>query len=198
MSSTAASSLLDQLARFAASVTGTSAAVIDVLGRRSDPTPVRAVFGLTRDQAEVVAKFDSTLRPSTLRPGPGLTVLPDLPQDARFTLGDWDSSLPPPRFLAHRTLLSPGGERVGFLCVLDQDARPGLTDAQATALSHVADLVIADRKREQRHLHLMHVANRADRHRRGSLPLPRRGARAHLADDRIGRVDPRDQPLQPG
>jgi len=160
MSSTAASSLLDQLARFAASVTGTSAAVIDVPGRRSDPTPVRAVFGLTRDQAEVVARFDATLRPSALRPGPGLTVLPDLPQDARFTPGEWDSSLPPPRFLAHRTLLSPGGERVGFLCVLDQDARPGLTDAQATALSHVADLVIADRKREQRHLHLMHVANR--------------------------------------
>ena len=68
---------------------------------------------------------------------------------------------PRPRFLVHQPLLSPGGERVGFLCVLDQDTRFGLTEGQALSLSHVADLIMADRKREQRHFHLMHVANRA-------------------------------------
>ena len=44
---------------------------------------------------------------------------------------------------------------------MDPAARPGLTEAQATSLSHIADLIMADRKREQRHTHLMHVANRA-------------------------------------
>ncbi len=162
MSPTAAGSLLDQFARLAASVTGTSAAVIDLLGRRSDPAPVRAVFGLTRQQAEMATRFDAVLQSCS-----GLTVLPDLTQDARFTSEGFDPAsacapgLPPPRFLAHQTLLSPGGERVGFLCVWDPSVRTGLTEAQAMSLSHVADLIMADRKREQRHLHLMHVANRA-------------------------------------
>ena len=156
MSPTAMGSLLDQLARLAASVTETSAAVIDVLGRRSDPTPARAVFGVTQHQADVVARLDVILQS-----GAGLTVVPDLMQDERFTAEHLAFGLPPPRFLAHQMLLSPGGERVGFICVLDPEARPGFTSAQAMSLSHVAGLIMADRKREQRHFHLMHVANRA-------------------------------------
>lgn len=155
MSPVAAGSLLDQYARLAASVTGCSAAVIDVLGRRSARIPVRAVFGLTRDQADIAAELDAVLQPCS-----DLTVLPDLMHDARLT-ERWAAAPLRPRFLAHQTLLSPGGERIGFLCVLDQDARSGLTELQALSLRHVAELIMADRKREQRHLHLMHVANRA-------------------------------------
>ena len=155
MSPVAAGSLLDQYARLAASVTGCSAAVIDVLGRRTARLPVRAVFGLTPDQADIAAELDAVLQPSL-----GLTVLPDLMHDARFT-ERWAAEPLRPRFLAHQTLLSPGGERIGFLCVLDQDARAGLTELQVLSLGHVAELIMADRKREQRHLHLMHVANRA-------------------------------------
>lgn len=155
MSPVAAGSLLDQYARLAASVTGCSAAIVDVLGRRSARIPLRAAFGLTPDQADSAAELDAVLQPCS-----GLTVLPDLLLDARLT-ERWAAEPSHPRFLAHQTLLSPGGERIGFLCVLDQDARPGLTKLQAVSLHHVAELIMADRKREQRHLHLMHVANRA-------------------------------------
>jgi diguanylate cyclase (GGDEF)-like protein len=87
--------------------------------------------------------------------------VPDMTQDDRFDGRTAAFEHPRFRFLAYMKLISPGGERVGSICVLDEAARPGLTPAQVISLKNIASTVLADRLREQRHLHLMHVADRA-------------------------------------
>jgi hypothetical protein len=148
--------LLDDFARLAANIAGTSASVIGVRGRRNDPGPRPAVFGLLREQATMFVEIDRILASS-----PRLTVVPDLPRDERFAAQTPAFGHPVPRFLGHLKLLSSGGERIGFICVVDQSPRPGLTEAQAASLEHIAGMIMADRQRQQRHLHLMHVADRA-------------------------------------
>lgn len=148
--------LLDHIARLAASSGGTSAAVVAVLGRRKDPGPRRASHGLSREQSLAVAELDRIF--ST---GPALTVVPDLTMDERFSSNAMVFEHPRLRFLVHINLLSSGQDRVGFICLLDKHARPSLTEAQLASLGHIADMVIADRRREQRHLHLMRAADRA-------------------------------------
>lgn len=131
-------------------------AVVGVLGRRSDRGPGLAAFGLSHDEASALVEIDKTLAA-----GPSLTVVPDLIHDPRFAANDATAKRHRVRFLGHLKLLSAGGERVGFICVADQASRPGLTDAQAASLDGIASMIMADRRREQRHLHFMHVANRA-------------------------------------
>ncbi|MBS0562680.1 MAG: EAL domain-containing protein, partial [Proteobacteria bacterium] len=63
----------------------------------------------------------------------------------------------------HINLFSSAGERIGYICLLDTAPRPGLTVPQRASLQQIAALVAADRKREQRYLHVMHVADRAIR-----------------------------------
>ena len=148
--------MLDDFARLAANVAGTSAAVIGVRGRRNDPGPTLAVFGLLLEQATIFVEIDRILASS-----PRLTVVPDLSQDERFATQTPAFGHSLPRFLAHLKLLSSGGERIGFICVVDHSPRPGLAEAQAASLEHIASMIMADRQRQQRHLHLMHVADRA-------------------------------------
>ncbi len=146
--------LLEQFARLATNVAGTSAAVVGVLGQRKGLAPRRAAHGLSREQLLIFRDIEAILDS-----GPGLMTIPDLTADERFDGVVFDQ--PHRRFLAYMKLFSPGGERIGFICVLDENPRSGLTEAQLTSLGHVASMVIADRQREQRHLHLMHVADRA-------------------------------------
>jgi diguanylate cyclase (GGDEF)-like protein len=149
--------LLEHFARLAANVTGAPMAVISVLGRRSDGGPTSAAFGISVDQLSIINEFDRILRPD-----PVLAVVPDMTRDPRFAdMRDSACAHPNLRFLCHLKLLPWAGEPIGFICILDKTSRPGLTEAQATSLSLIAGMVLADRRREQRHLHLMHVANRA-------------------------------------
>ncbi len=148
--------LLEHFARLATNVAGTSSATIGVLGRRKELEVTRAGYGLSRDQSTMIQDIEGILDA-----GPDLTVVPDLAQDERFgarTALFEQSGL---RFLAYQRLISPGGERVGFICLIDGKARSALTEAQVTSLGQIASMIMADRQREQRHLHLMHVADRA-------------------------------------
>jgi len=131
-------------------------AVIGVRGVRSDHGPTLAAFGLTPEEASAVVELDAMLAAD-----PSLTVIPDLGRTERSEVGVFAAQPIAPRFAAHLKLLSAGGERIGFICVLDQAPRPELTQAQAASLDDIASMVVANRRREQRHLHFMHVANRA-------------------------------------
>jgi diguanylate cyclase (GGDEF)-like protein len=148
--------LLEHFARLAANVTGTSMAVIGVLGRRSDGGPTLASFGMSADQLSAISEIDRILQSN-----PVLTVVPDLARDPGFDITALVRAHSTIRFFCHLKLLASAGQPIGFICVLDGTPRPELTDAQATSLNHVAGMILADRRREQRHLHLMHVANRA-------------------------------------
>ena len=148
--------LLEHFARLATNVAGTSSATIGVLGRRNELEVTRAGYGLSRDQLNAIQDIEAILDS-----GPDLTVVPDLTQDARFGARTAIFEQSGLHFLAYQKLISPGGERVGFICLVDGKARPALTEAQVASLGQIASMIMADRQREQRHLHLMHVADRA-------------------------------------
>ena len=148
--------LLEHFARLATNVAGTSAATIGVLGRRKELEVTRAGYGLTREQLNAVQDIEPILAS-----GPDLTVATDLAKDARFGEKAALFEQLGLHFLAYMKLISPGGERVGFICLIDRQARQELTDPQTASLGQIASMIMADRQREQRHLHLMHVADRA-------------------------------------
>jgi diguanylate cyclase (GGDEF)-like protein len=148
--------LLDHFARLAANDAATSTAVVAVLGRPRDRAQRRASHGCSREELAVIDEVDRILS-SSAEP----TTVPDMALDDRFTAAMATLDGPRPRFLYHINLSASGSDRVGFICLMDEHPRPGLTEAQAASIGHIADMVIADRRREQRHLHLMHVADRA-------------------------------------
>jgi diguanylate cyclase (GGDEF)-like protein len=154
--STKSGLLLEHFARLAANVAGTSAAVVGVLGRRSDRNPKLAAFGLSQEQLHAVVELERLIGEDS-----GLTIVPDLAQDMRFAVAASPLMQLDLRFAGHLKLLSAGGENVGFILVLDPAPRDALTEAQAASLGDIAGMIMADRRREQRHLHLMHVADRA-------------------------------------
>lgn len=147
---------MEHFARLAATAAGTSMAIIGVRSRRSEAGPTLAAFGMSADQASAVAALDGLLTSQD-----SLTVVPDLTRVEAFRVTPLLASPAAPRFLAHLKLLSAGRERIGFVCVLDNMPRPALTDPQAASLDDIAGMIVADRRREQRHQHFMHVANRA-------------------------------------
>jgi diguanylate cyclase (GGDEF)-like protein len=148
--------LLEHFARLAANVAGTSAAVVGLLGARKSLGPGRAAFGLSREQLAAFMEVEAVLASC-----PKLTIVPDLAEDHRFHQMTAAQDHLGIRFLANMQLISPGGQQVGYICLLDRSARSNLTEAEIASLGHVASLVMADRRRAQRHLHLMHVADRA-------------------------------------
>ena len=148
--------LLEHFARLATNIAGTSAAVIGLAGVRKGLGTRRGAFGLSSEQLAAFREVEAILATC-----PKLTVVPDLTRDARFRPATAAHEPLRQRFVANMQLISPGGHQVGYVCLLDANPRPNLTEAQIAALGHIASLVMADRQRAQRHLHLMHVADRA-------------------------------------
>ena len=148
--------LSEHFARLAANVTATSAAIVGVFGGKKDPGTRQASFGLSREQIIAVRDIAAILAAE-----PALTVIPDMAQDGRFEGVGRVFEPAGLGFLTHMKLFSSGGELAGFICLFDPAPRAGLTETQIDAIGHIAGMIMADRQREQRHLHLMHVADRA-------------------------------------
>src|SRR5258708_4853020 len=148
--------LLEHFARLATNVAGTRATVVGVPGQRKGLQARRVAYGISRDELPVVDKIDAILSR-----GPDLTVIPDVTKDDRFDFLAVGFDPPRYRFVVYMKLIAPGGAHAGFICLLDETARPGLSEEQTVSLGHVAGMIMADRRREQRHRHLMHVADRA-------------------------------------
>jgi diguanylate cyclase (GGDEF)-like protein len=148
--------LLEHFSRLAANDTAASAALVAVFRQRNGRDIRQAAHGLSRQGIAVVADIDRIAAGAA-----DWTVVPDLARDARFAQLQPTLAHLGYRFLVHINLLSSGGERIGFICLLDETPRPALNETQTASLHHIAAMVVSDRKREQRHQHLMHVANRA-------------------------------------
>ena len=122
--------LLEHFARLAANVAGTSVAIVGVQGRRSDRSLTLAAYGLSPDRPAAILGIDKILQSES-----GLVAVPDLARDARFQVQSRLPELSDLRFMAHLKLLSAGGERIGFIAVLDPTPRDGLTDAQIARIA---------------------------------------------------------------
>jgi len=149
-------SMLDHFARLAASATETSTGVISLVGRRTASSQTRMKFGLSRQIAGLAAMSHNILGHFST-----LTVLSDMREDAMLADNELVTGPLQFRFMACLPLISPSREHIGVICIMDAAVRDGLTSAQTASLSHIANLITADRRREQRHTHLMHVVDRA-------------------------------------
>jgi len=101
-----------------------------------------------------------------------ILVIPDATRDervrdTRFVAGD-----PGIRFYAGAPLRTSDGYRIGTLCVLDSEPRPGVDAGELTHLAHLADLVVDElelrrevRRREEREKELESAREEADRAR---------------------------------
>ncbi len=71
------------------------------------------------------------------------TVVGDLREDERFADNPWVVGDPNIRFYAGHPVAAPGGERLGTLCVADQEPRP-TNEFDAEALAELAAMVEAE------------------------------------------------------
>ncbi len=148
--------VFDHFASLAAKVTGAGAAVVYIAGLGSAHPARQSSHGLSRRD------LDATILLDEMRGWPdGLTIIPDMGRVGRLANDTLVKGHLHLRFVAHLPLVAPSGERIGFVCVLDQLSRSSLTSLETASLQQIADLIVADRKREQRHAHVMHVANQA-------------------------------------
>ncbi len=152
---TRADPVLEHLARLAADVAMAPMAVVSLFIGQRDGAVNSGKVGFTKEQLNAIIAFDTIADPGTS------FVVHDPTQDARFNFRTSSVGTPECRFLFHLRLFSPDGKRRGFICVGDEGPRPGLSETQTASLSLIANVVLEYRKREQRHAHLMHVANRA-------------------------------------
>ena len=65
------------------------------------------------------------------------------------------------RFIVYKKLISPSGERIGLIFLIDESVRPELIEKEIISLNHIANMMITNSLQEQRNLHLMRVADRA-------------------------------------
>lgn len=91
--------------------------------------------------------------------GDEVMVVPDATQDSRFVSNALVTGEPFIRFYAGAPLISASGHRLGSLCLIDHQPRPGLSDQERLLLVNLASLVM-DRM-ELRRLELANSASRS-------------------------------------
>ena len=69
-------------------------------------------------------------------------TVPDARADERFKSNPLVTGDPNIRFYAGAPLRTPGGKRIGTLCVIDTRPRPRLTDADSRRLQALADRTV--------------------------------------------------------
>ncbi|WP_246777173.1 sensor histidine kinase [Microvirga sp. VF16] len=131
----------DDLAQLATRVCQAPVALISLIENDRQWFKAEVGFGLRE------TPLDRSICVSTIR-GAGLTVIPDLTQDARFAADPLVAGRPHLRFYAGAVLETPYGVPLGTLCVLDYVARD-LTDDQAFALKALTRQVMSQLERRR-------------------------------------------------
>jgi PAS domain S-box-containing protein len=96
----------------------------------------KAVFGTTIQETERIHSFCT----HTIEQ-PDVLIVPDLAKDSRFATNPYVTS-GTARFYAGAPVTTPGGLRIGAVCVLDIHPRPGLTDDERQTLTDLAFIVM--------------------------------------------------------
>lgn len=135
----------DRLVRLAARVLGTPIAAVSLVD--ADRVWFKSILGLDATQ---VPRHVAMCSRAVAGEAPVLEF-PDALADPSLA---GNPLLEPPigvRFYAGAALVAPAGERIGTLCVIDREARRGLTDEQRATLVDLAWMVMTEleRRREQ-------------------------------------------------
>jgi PAS domain S-box-containing protein len=75
--------------------------------------------------------------------GESAMIVPDATRDERFRLNPLVTGAPAIRFYAGHPLISPEGQPLGAICIIDTEPREGLNEAQAEALETLAQVVLS-------------------------------------------------------
>lgn len=75
--------------------------------------------------------------------GEAAMIVPDATLDERFRLNPLVTGAPAIRFYAGHPLISPEGQPLGAICVIDSKPREGLSGAQSEALETLAQVVLS-------------------------------------------------------
>ncbi len=127
---------LDQLARLAAGLFGTSAAYISLVG-------AEAVTLVGRYEIELQSTPRSTAFCAHTIAGSDALVICDAARDPRFAGNPHVGGPDGLRFYAGAPLISPlDGQVIGALCIIDRRPRPPLTSEQRTLLMDLAALAV--------------------------------------------------------
>lgn len=125
----------DDLVQLAAQICGAPISVINLIEDTRQWFKSEIGLGISETPVDVSICARILLQP-------GLTVVPDLTQDARFDCNPLVTGDPKLRSYAGVVLETPDGFPLGTLCVLDYKPR-GLTDQQAFALKTLARQVMS-------------------------------------------------------
>ena len=133
---TPAEALLDSLTRSAAAVCEAPLAMINLVDSERQWTKsqlgMAAYTQMPRDQSICTLVVESA----------SYLEIPDTTKDPRVAHKSCVRDGPRLAFYAGAPLVTPDGHVLGSLCVLDQVPRPGLTEAQRTALQELAGAVM--------------------------------------------------------
>ena len=125
----------DHVARLAAGLFEVPIALINLVGR--DDLWIKARVGL--DACEVPRGVGICAHAIT---DDDVLVVPDLAADPRFSGNPLVTGEPHLRFYAGAPLATPGGRKIGTLCILDTEPRPPLTEKERRTLQDLARLVM--------------------------------------------------------
>ncbi len=145
----------DDLTRLAAQICGTPISLITLLDEHRQWFKSRIGTTLTETPRD-----DSFCSHTILQPG--ILIVEDAIRDERFADNPLVKSEPKIRFYAGMPLVTPDGQSLGTLCVLDSKPRQ-LPEPQAAALQALTRQVMG--QFELRH-HLAELARRVDEHQR--------------------------------
>ena len=128
---------LTAIARFAARLCGTQAAIVNLVETERQRFLGREGLSLTEAETSPVSCCVHTMH------GGSPMEVPDAPLDPRFADNPFVTGPPFLRFYAGYPLISPEGEPLGALCVIDPAPRPGgLTQLQREGLEVLAQTVM--------------------------------------------------------
>jgi PAS domain S-box-containing protein len=128
---------LDKITALAADLLGTRAAAVSLIDRERQWMLSRK-GDIAREMPRDIAFCDHAIR---LDRGEVLKV-EDALRDARFRNNPLVTGDPGVRFYLGAPLFDPGGHAIGALCVLDGEARDGVSKVEVSRLAALADLVM--------------------------------------------------------
>ena len=169
----------DALVRLAASIAGTPIALVTLIDERRQWFKANVGLEGFSETPREWAFCDHAIR------GRDVFEIADAREDARFATNPLVVGEPLIRFYAGAPLVTPGGDAIGTICVIDREPR-ALTAVQRAQLALLAQLVIDELERRKRLARLAEGLAQVGELTQAVLASPRPATAARALVDAVG------------